>query len=1453
MNFRFSSLPCNAIIFCILFFPLFSVAQTSDVNTGCAPLAVSFTAPAGSVSWFWDFKDGGSSNLQNPQNIFTSPGIYTVEFKNTPNGPVVGTVTITVFPKPDVMITATPAGGCVPLNVSFTNNSVVDPGIQITGQSWVFGNGGSATGPSPSYVYNSPGLFTVSLELTTNYPSCNVTEVFPDLVNASPVPVAAFTTTPAPPVACNPPLNVAVTNTSTGTGPLTYNWNFGNGNIYNIPDPPAQTYLQSGTYAIQLTVTNAGGCSATKTTNVSIGNPMPSFNVPDTVCLGSDVFFQAQGPAGSYQWNFGPNATPATSNLFSLNAAFNAGGNQTVTLTVTTPAGCTGSITKTIFVEEADASFTMVPAYSCSVPVTINFTALSPSSSAWFWTLPFGTGTTAQNPVYTWKIPDNSPYTSLGPKDDSIVLIVNTPRGCADTTKQLLLVYPPNARFMPNVMDGCGPLTVTFADSSFSNETIVEWTWLFDDGTPPMVVNNGNNVTHTFAQPGEYDVQLVIKNSAGCTDTSYQVRIEVGTQLTGDFTADKLELCPGESVQFTSLANDPRIDAWHFYSDEDRLWHCFQNQNPSWTYETHAGPMDVSLMLEYNGCFNSVTKEDYILLKGPIARLHNKTTCDSSQLFHFWDESSGATDLYWHLGDGGSSTDSSFTHFYTVPGGYQVILEARNPGTGCPTSFDTATVYPTNLQGAINLPTDLCLGDSYMLNGTASTSVNAACFKGYTWYFENDRPIRTDDGSISYAFLTPGEQTVWLEVEDINGCKDTVEQDVKVFDRLANFEMNDSLICTPGTVIFTDLSFSDTTIVSWNWTFGDGSTSTEQNPVHTYTSAPIGQNYYEVKLIIRDSLGCVSEFKRLVKYYLPSSSIFVNPTPNICEGQSVTLNATQYTGGGSGLIWDWTFGDGTTGSGQTVSHQYDVKGIYNIKLTFTEMGSGCTDMRDLQINVQDYPQASFSTNVDSLSIICYPQNISLLNTSTSDYSLGTIWDLGNGQLTSGNMAATVFPKGTYTVTMITSTPNGCADTTSRSFTVVGPEGNFAQDKNFICLGDVINFTLLDTVDVSSFSWSFGDGTTADNVSPVSHQYNFYPPSGSTVVKLVLRGEDDACAFTLSQPVNFSKVDASFALQQNPVCLGLPHQFVNNSTDDDTWQWSFGDGVNATTENPQHEYTAEGTYTVSLIVTDEPLGCMDTITQNVTVSGLPNFEANGTLVCKGDTATIGLVEPVPGATYTWTPGTGILSPNNAATIQVSPTETTVYTVSVVVDNTGCMDMDTALVFVPSTYDGAQNLDTLVEKGQPVTLPVMFNPLFDFNWSPADPGNPAVVTPNDSTLHYTLTVTDQNGCVETVFEFFVRVFPQNVVAPNAFTPQGDGTNESFRLIPDGERGYIGVNYLRIYDRWGKKIFEGTGTDANVAWDGNFKGEPAPVDVYIWTASITYQTGRTEMLRGEVTLLR
>jgi gliding motility-associated-like protein len=123
----------------------------------------------------------------------------------------------------------------------------------------------------------------------------------------------------------------------------------------------------------------------------------------------------------------------------------------------------------------------------------------------------------------------------------------------------------------------------------------------------------------------------------------------------------------------------------------------------------------------------------------------------------------------------------------------------------------------------------------------------------------------------------------------------------------------------------------------------------------------------------------------------------------------------------------------------------------------------------------------------------------------------------------------------------------------------------------------------------------------------------------------------------------------------------------------------------------------------------------------------------------------------------------------------------------------------------------------------------------------------VTPDTSTT-FLLIVTDANGCRDSAT---YRVFvcnEQEVIVPNAFTPNGDGFNDVFRIVP--HEGAEVVLSLRIYDRWGQKLYVGSGSSAQ--WDGRIGDKPAPSDVYVWI--LEYECGGNRVRRsGDVTLLR
>jgi len=252
-------------------------AQTADQTEGCAPFSVNFTPPAGSTSFFWEFGDGASSNLENASRNYIAPGTYEVIFRESLNGPQVGnSITVTVFEKPSITLTADPDGGCAPLTTTLSSNINVDSGINIFNYSWVFGDFTSDAGAtlSPtSHPYVNPGDFTVSLDITTNYPTCNVLEIANDLVSASGPPGVNFITNPNPPVSCTAPLEVTFVNVSLDQT-LDWDWDLGNSNSSTVLNPPSQTYTTEGNYTVTLTGTDPNGCAGTASQVISIGEPL---------------------------------------------------------------------------------------------------------------------------------------------------------------------------------------------------------------------------------------------------------------------------------------------------------------------------------------------------------------------------------------------------------------------------------------------------------------------------------------------------------------------------------------------------------------------------------------------------------------------------------------------------------------------------------------------------------------------------------------------------------------------------------------------------------------------------------------------------------------------------------------------------------------------------------------------------------------------------------------------------------------------------------------------------------------------------------------------------------------------------------------------------------------------------------------------------------------------------
>lgn len=1452
-------------------------SQSADVVEGCVPLKVNFTAPATSTTYFWDFKDGVTSNLQNPSNLFNKPGIYNITFQETVGGAVIKTIRIEVLKQAELTIKVDP--GCFPLNSQIKSTITTDPKVTINNYTWVFGDGMSAQGPTlstVSHVYNSSADFDISLGIETNYPTCDRGVLFTDAIKVFAPPVASFTTNPANTVTCNSSLTVGFTSTSTGAEPLSYLWDFNNGRTSTLATPPSQTYT-TNSYVPKLTVkfaSNLAGCESSASTIVSVGRPIPFIKkAKDTICI-YDSLRLSSTSIGTKLWTVDANSfIQRGSTRDTVVIYYTKAGNHTVTLKVTTADGkCSDQTSVPIYVDEVVASIDHTPQNSCSSPMTVQYKAVVNQTNVNYkWTFNDESTNTNSTTSKTYKSITSQLYYGINDLEPQFTELIVTSKktGCFTKASSIDTLWLPAGRIMPNVSMGCAPLTVTFNDVSKSSDPIVKWKWLFGDGTT-KINTVGQPETITFNQVGKFDNRIIVTTKKGCIDTSYAITIEVGAKITGlDFVASTTEICPGKPVTFNTImpanigttAGD--IKGYHFTTEGNRSFHCDSEDELTWSYNHLAGPQDVSLTVDANGCFTTIKKTAYINVKGTIAKIDYSAACNDPYTYYFKNVNTNATSLTWDFGDAdkgappNTGTAINETHVFTKSGDYKVTLIALESSSGCEATKDSVIVKARNLKAVLTSDSVFCLNGTYAFNASPSVDVDAKCHKGYDWQVLNSADIRRFNSAspvAGFTFKEAGNFTVRLIVADVNGCKDTLSRKIKVFDIKPATTADDKFICNPGIVKFTDLSVGDTTLTAWNWNFGDGSTSTLQNPTHTFTLKPASGSEYNVVLIVQDKIGCKDTIPLTIKQYEPTSKIDVKS--KLCLGETVTFNASDFTEGGSTLKYNWDFGNGTSSTQQLNNKVlYANDQIYNVVLNIEEVSTGCKGKITQEMSVQTYPTAIFTTNVDTIKILCAPKVVTFKDRSTSKYPITNYWKFGNGEISNLPEYVLAYNKGDFTVQHIVFTANGCADTTYKSFKVVNAEGTFAIDKNTICKGETIHFELKDTVDVFSYIWAFGDGIVVEDQAPVDHQYNFHPPSGATVAKLSLISSQQ-CNIQIQKPINIHQVISDFdrldGIDSSTCFNDGPYALTNKSIGANNYYWDFGDGQTSTIQNVNnHAYANPGTYNVSLAVKNQTLGCVDTIAKKIVIFKNPVIRATGDTVCQRvGVVNLNVINPDPSSAYTWSPSIGLSSTtatNPIATIQHSVQYQVIET-----DKNGCTDKTGVPAIIIESI-GLRNLDTSIVIGDIITLPVNGASYYTYSWKPSTGlscltcNYPSIQPLED--IRYDLTVTDVRDCYVDPYYYNIKIKPETFVKmPSMFTPNGDGNNDVVYVKGWGIKDLL---EYQIFNRWGQLIF--TTSDIQEGWDGTFNGALQSSDIYVYKVKAMTWRNTEVKEEGYINLVR
>jgi gliding motility-associated-like protein len=339
--------------------------------------------------------------------------------------------------------------------------------------------------------------------------------------NVTPCPLLTVSSIPSQTIFCAG-FNVQFLNNSFNA--TTYLWNFGDPNTTGDTShlaTPNYTYSDTGVFTVTLYCNPGTPCADTNTSTFQIYPPVaPTFIPPAGQCfIGNSFNFSAAGQFlgnGTFSWNFGPNATPSTSNAADpQNVSYNAPGVYAVTVTVT-ENGCTGSYTDSVIVYPTPtADFTATPLYGC-VPYTVQFSNNSQGTNMTYqWDFGDGGTSTLQYPFYT--------YNDTGVYD--VTLIITSNSGCIGidtfTVPGMIHVLPsPTAGFdvTAHSVSIFAPFIGTIDQSQNADSCVMD----FGDG----YITSDCNSIHTYWNYGNYWITQVVYNQFGCTDTA-QIMVEV--------------------------------------------------------------------------------------------------------------------------------------------------------------------------------------------------------------------------------------------------------------------------------------------------------------------------------------------------------------------------------------------------------------------------------------------------------------------------------------------------------------------------------------------------------------------------------------------------------------------------------------------------------------------------------------------------------------------------------------------------------------------------------------------------------------------------------------------------------------------------------------------------------------------------------------------------------------
>lgn len=774
----------------------------------------------------------------------------------------------------------------------------------------------------------------------------------------------------------------------------------------------------------------------------------------------------------------------------------------------------------------------------------------------------------------------------------------------SDSTGRATL-FALTADFTASPISGVAPLMVEFTDQSTGD--ITSWQWNFGDGG----TSGTPNPVHIYSSPGIYTVSLTVNGPDGTVSKIKNNYITVFDSVPAPVADFKVDSDIGKApfaAQFRDMSSG-EITNWEWdFGDGGTS----TEPNPRHTYTT-PGKYTVMLVVKGPAGRDTETRTDYITVtdaNGLLSYFKAAPTEGAAPLeVYFLDKSAGEISKWlWSFGDGSSSTDRNPKHTYTTPGTYTVALTVTDSQGNSNKKTRTDYITVNASAGFTGSPTSGVAPLTVQFQAASATGVTS-----WSWNF-GDGQTSTEPNP-RHTYTNPGQYTVSLTVTDSLGTRTETKPDyitvTPITGVLADFTAAPTSGPTPLSVDFTDKSQGE--ITSWNWDFGDGGTSTEQNPRHTYMTP----GSFTVSLTVTGPNGTDTKTQ--------ADAIFASgqfPVP-VADFQAVPLTGpapltVNFTDDSTGRVtsWEWKFGDGSTSDEQNPQHIYQNPGEYTVTLTVDGPNGTDSIVREYYIKVTAAgpppPSAGFTADPTSGPV---PLTVQFTDQSTGEI---TSWewnfgDSGEGRTsTQQNPRHTYTAPGIYTVSLTVRGPGGADIRIETGYITVVQTPSTAPFAQFTAIPTAgsaplsVQFSDESVGEINSWLWNFGDGDNSTQQNP-SHTYL---TPGRYDVSLTVTGPGGFGSRTKTSYIAVTETDTSvvadFAATPTLGDAPLGVKFLENTRGEiSSWNWDFGDGGTSDQPNPEYVYENPGTYTVTLTVTG-PGGSDTKIRENFITVTTPDW-------------------------------------------------------------------------------------------------------------------------------------------------------------------------------------------------------------------------------------------------------